>query len=798
MTNFDQRGDHLGDRLGNHLGDHRHLWQRLGPLPAAIALVAGIACAPALDRIGLGPSIRWVVAAACLLGTRRLPALALVAIAFAGAARGAVVHTLLPEGVVADDRIADRVLGTVEGPVVRTVRGSGARVGDLWVWADEVLVPGDRIAVTGLVRSPPPGRSLERFELSARQIEHHGVDLGLTARVWRWAAALQARAAARIDDAGGDPVARAALRGIVVGDRSTVPEDLDDRWRAVGIYHVLSVSGLHLAVVAGLVFALLRRLLAATPWGGRIHPARWAAPPSLVFAIGYTLVTGAQLATVRALIVIALMLIGAMIDRPIRLLDALGVAALLVLSWRPGDLFDPSFQLSFVAALTLALRPPSSRSGKPLGERLGGRLRARLVRWLWAGITTSAWIALTTAPITAFHFQQVSAGGVIGNLVLTPLVELIGLPLALAGVVIGPLGAPLIRIATWLVSVVDGAAGGLAHVTPVGHIAVATASVMAVLVALSLWLAARSTRSFADTVAWCALCAAWALARTPPDPGTLRVTFVDVGQGDGAIIELPDGDVWLVDAGGNASARDLTAASVPGATITRLLAAYGHDRIDLAILSHPHPDHYLGFASIGVPIVELWSAAEPDPVPPVRDGPGRALPSFGEIAAAHAARGTRLAHPPLGIVRAQAGVTLEVLAPRFVATEGGAAIEAADPVRTVNDNSLVIALHYRGRTLLFAGDVEHEGEASLVGAGLSHVDVVKVPHHGSPTSSTEALIVATHPSLAVISCGRANSFGFPAPAVLARWTAVGARVARTDRDGSIIVVVDAAGGLAVE
>ena len=149
-------------------------------------------------------------------------------------------------------------------------------------------------------------------------------------------------------------------------------------------------------------------------------------------------------------------------------------------------------------------------------------------------------------------------------------------------------------------------------------------------------------------------------------------------------------------------------------------------------------------------------------------------------------------------MRTQAGVTLEVLAPRFVRAEGGVAIEAADPVRTVNDNSLVVAIHYRGRTLLFAGDVEHEGEDALVGAGLGRVDVVKVPHHGSPTSSTEALIAATHPSLAVISCGRANGFGFPAPAVLARWTAAGARVARTDRDGSIIVVVDAAGGLAVE
>ncbi len=758
--------------------------RRFSPLPAAIALAAGIASAPALDHVGFPTPLRWALAALLVLGARRLPALAVAAVVVVGAAHGASSPVVLPTGVVADDRIDDRIVGVVEGPVIRTVRGSGAQVGAVWVWADELLVPGDRIAATGLVRSARD-HTVDRPELSARRIEHLGEDTGLAVRAWRWAAELQAGAVARIEDAGGDPVARAALRGIVIGDRSAVPASLDDRWRAVGIYHVLSVSGLHLAVVAGLVFALLRRLLAASPWGGRIHPARWAAPPSLVFAIGYTLVTGAQLATVRALIVIALVLIGAILDRPLRLLDALGIAALIILAWRPEDLFDPSFQLSFVAALTLALRPPLRRDG------------SRILRWLYAGVTTSGWIALTTAPITAFHFQQVSAGGVIGNLILTPLVELLALPLALAGVVLGPFGGPLIRLASWLVTLVDGAAGALVHVVPVGHIAVATAGAMCVIVVLSVWFASRKERTIHDLFLWIALCVAWSVARIPQDPGTLRVTFVDVGQGDGAIVELPDGAVWLIDAGGNASAHELATAAAPGDAITRVLAAYGHDRIDLAILSHPHPDHYLGLAAVGVPITELWSAAEPevgDAAVPRTGG----IPGFVEIAQGLAARGTRIVHPPLGIARAEAGVTLEVLAPRFQAAEGGPVIEAADPVRTVNDNSLVVAIRFRGRTLLFAGDVEREGEDSLIAAGVPRADVVKIPHHGSPTSSSSGLIAATQPVLAVISCGRANAFGFPSPAVVARWEAAGARVTRTDRAGSIIVVVDAAGGLAVE
>ena len=743
---------------------------RFGPLFAAIALATGIAIAPVLGRLSVPPAACWAIAALCLLAIRRSRSFVIAAVVAAGAAHGAQALPPLPPGVIADDAIADRIVGTVEGPVVRTVRGSGARVAGVWIWADELLHAGERIAASGVVRTDG-----DRRALSARSIEHLGEDLGLVARAWRWAAEVQSEAGARIDAAGGDPSARAALRGIVIGDRSSVSPELDDRWRAVGIYHVLSVSGLHLAVVAGLVFAVLRRLIAASPWGGRVHPARWAAPPSLVFAIGYTLVTGAQLATVRALIVIALVFIGMMLDRPLRLVDALGAAALIILAWHPADLADPSFQLSFVAALTLALRPP------PVIR--GGRIR----RWLVHGITTSAWIAITTAPLTAFHFQQVSAGGVIGNLVLTPLVELVALPLALAGIVLGPLGAPLIWIATQLVALVDGAAGVLAPVTPVGHIAVATATTMSVLVALSLWLATRANRTRLDVLAWAALCTAWLLARTPPALGTLRVTFVDVGQGDGAIVELPDGDVWIVDAGGNASARTLASAAAPGAAMTRVFAAYGHERVDLAILSHPHPDHYLGLAGLGLPITELWSAAE---IEPGARGRG-VLPSFGDLADALAARGTVIAHPPLGLVREQAGVTLEILAPRYEQ----ATLATADPVRSVNDNSIVLAIEYRGRRIVLAGDIEHEGEDALLATGVGRADVVKVPHHGSPTSSSAALVAALHPALAVISCGRANTFGFPSPDVLARWRAAGARVARTDKDGTIVVVIDAAGGL---
>jgi competence protein ComEC len=803
---------------------NRWMWRRVdraaaarsfGPLAVAIALAAGIAVAPALDRIGVAPGLRWLGAAAVVIAWRRAlrrrGALLLAAGLALGAARGARAPAVAPAGVTVDDRTADRVIGVVRGPVVHGPRGDGARLDTeaaaIWLWSEERLVPGERVAATGVVRTPrglrdpavPDRGDAARargaeLELTARRLERLGDAGGPAAvidRAWRWAGATQAAWARAIDEAGGDPIGRAALRGIAVGDRGEVPPALDERWRAVGIFHVLSVSGLHLAVVAGLAFGVLRRLVAASPWGGRTRPARWAAPPALVLAIGYTMITGAQLATLRSLVAVALVLIAQFFDRPLRLIDAIGVAAIAILAWRPADLLDPSFQLSFAAALTLALGAPAGAHGR--GVR----------GWLVRGLLSSTWVAIATAPLTAYHFHQVAAGGVVGNLILTPPVELIALPLGLAGAVLGI--APAIAAASWIVGLADRGAGLLAEVTPIGHVVIASAAAMAVLVALSLALAALSGHRDARFIAlraalWLALCLGWSLGRSPPPPGALRVTFLDVGQGDAALIELPDGAAWLIDAGGNPGARELAQAAAPGRAIDRVLAAYDHARIALAIVSHPHPDHYLGLAAIGAPIDELWSAE--DTGAPPRDrrpaAPRGAMPGFAAIAAGLAARGTRWSHPPLGVARREAGVELAVWAPRYQPTAGAPVECAADPVRTVNDNSLVVALRYRGRTLVFTGDVEAEGEDALVAAGLGAADVVKVAHHGSPTSSTAGFVAATHPALAVISCGAANAFGFPSPQVVERWQAAGADIARTDRDGAITVTIDAGGSLAVE
>ncbi len=761
------------------------------PLGVALALAIGIAAAPALDRLGVPVQIRWLAFAGLVPWSRRgVVALAATVVAF-GLARGARAPVRFA-GL--DDREVDRVAGVIGVPVVQTQFGYGAPLategGGVWLYADRALLPGQHVVATGLLRSPRGARGIGQpdraaalaargaeVELVAETLEVVTDEPDLVDRAWRWATDVRVAGGLAIEDAGGDAGGRAAMRGIALGDRADVPPELDANWRTVGIFHVLSVSGLHLAVIAGLAYGVLRRTIAAL--AARARPARWAAPPAIAIAIAYTMITGAQLATIRALVVVVLVIVAAAIERPLRLEDALGAAAIALLAWRPADLWDPSFQLSFVAALVLVLR--GAREG---GPRPTTRL-ARIRHWIASGMATSAWVGLATAPITAYHFQQVQLGGVVGNLVLTPVVELVALPLALGGLALG-LATP-VRIASDLVALVDRGAGLLAHVTPVGAIAVASPLMMAVLVALAIALAAWP-RPRGRLIVAVVLVAAWLGARSPPPVGALRVTFVDVGQGDAALVELPGGEVWLIDAGGEAGARDLAAQSATGRTVERVLRAYGHDRIDLAIISHPHPDHYLGLVALAadrVPIDAVWAVRELD------DGrPPRATPRFPSFETVAAALGAPIAHPPLGIVRTGV-VSLEVLGPRY------GELEAADPVRTVNDNSLVLALRYAGRTIVFAGDAETEGEADAA-AHLAGADLVKVAHHGSPTSSTAAFVAATHPRYVVISCGRANRFGFPSPAVVARWTAAGAHVLRTDREGTIAITIDAEGAIAVE
>ncbi len=770
-------------------------WAQAWPpwaLLAAVVVIAGV--------VRSAPRVWWPLA---------------VALAAAALAAHERVPAAPPAGVIVGDREPDVLTGWVAGPITTSRWGIGfvLDTGDATVWVtapDPSVLPGDRVTVRGRVSAPrgyrdpgaPDRRQIVRGRGADWEVHARGIDLLAAddrASAWRWPAQVARAASARVAVRGGDRHGNALVRAAVLGDRAGLDDEVEAAWRAAGVYHALSVSGLHLAVVALLAFLAVGRGWAAVGLGAWIAPRRAAAAVALPLALGYTLVTGAQVATVRAMVVVAVMLIGELCGRRARAADVLGLAALLVLGQRPSTLWDPGFQLSFVAAATLIVAA-ARREG---GAEIAPPWPWRAVRALGRTLATSCAVALATAPITAAHFHEVALGGVIGNLIATPLIELAAIPLGLGGVALAAIapvvGGVVIDLAVVIAGVTAWLVAALAAWTP--SLTLPPPSPLELVACAGLWSAwalgrlrpARGRAALAiAALAALGLCGSWALhAHRRGADDRLRITFLDVGQGDAAVLELPGGAVWLVDAGGSpgAAGDDLRAAARPGEIVARFLRTRRIDRVDVAIVSHPHPDHYLGLLAVAaaMPIDELWIAAE--------DGADDA--AFTPVRAWLEATGTRVVHPPLAAIEV-GDVIVRVLAPGYDPGDGVRAVATADPVRSVNDDSMVVALERAGRRVLFTGDLEEEGEALLAASGAELAsDVVKVPHHGSPTSSSAALVAATRPAYAVVSLGAGNRFGFPGPAVVARWRAAGTRILRTDQAGAITVSIDRAGTLAV-
>jgi competence protein ComEC len=265
-----------------------------------------------------------------------------------------------------------------------------------------------------------------------------------------------------------------------------------------------------------------------------------------------------------------------------------------------------------------------------------------------------------------------------------------------------------------------------------------------------------------------------ATRRAGASAGMLRVTALDVEQGDSTLVDLPDGRLLLVDAGG------FVGSPVdPGrAVLQPLLRARRRNRIDIAVLSHPHPDHFGGLSSAlsDVDVGEFWDSGQGE-----AEGAG---PAYAALLRELRARGVPILRPAelCGRPRAHGLATIEVLGP----------CPAFVPHRDANDNSLVLRISFGERAVLLTGDAEHLEEAELIRAHGSRLraDLLKVGHHGSRTSSTPAFVTAVNPTISTISCGVRNRFGHPHAETLATLGRKGVLALRLDRTGSVIWQTD--------
>lgn len=581
-------------------------------------------------------------------------------------------------------------------------------------------------------------------------------------------------------------------RALVLGEADLVADD-DEAFRKSGLAHLLAVSGSHLVLAVAAAAAALQAILARVPAiAARVDPGRVVSAAAALLAFAYADFAGGSGSAMRAAYMLGASMLARALGRRPTAERSLSLSLLAGACADPLVALDASFALSAAATFGLVfLAAPIERAAADVGRRVcprrvAGSLFGRAAGKLGAALATSAAAIVACAPVLAMMTPELPLVGLVANLVAAPLGELFALPVCLLHAIASPV--PAIESGAALVG-----SGALLAVRAVALDAAATGAVLvapdptppelAIAAALALVstlprgkgsrLSRRARVVLAGSLA-AGLVAAEAHARASGAPlGLLRVTVLDVGQGDAVLVDLPDGSALLVDAGGLMGSPVDTGARV----VLPALRARRREQIRVA-LSHPHPDHFGGLRAVvaRARVTELWDT-----------GQGRAEgagPVYASLVAKALVRGVPVVGPETlcGAPRSLGGATLEVLAPCPAHQTG---VDA-------NDNSFVFRITHGRRSALFVGDSERDAEHALVereGDRLG-ADFLKVGHHGSRTSTTQTFLDAVRPRDAAISSGVRNSFGHPHAEVLARLSAAGVRVHRTDQGGSVTWTTD--------
>lgn len=576
--------------------------------------------------------------------------------------------------------------------------------------------------------------------------------------------------------------------GMIIGQPGYLAPETRDAFMATGTVHILSISGSHLGMVGFLSFFLIRHTC-------RRLPARWllkisryvtstriAALGTVVPVTVYTLLAGAEVATVRSWIMIVVFLLAVWLGRPKRLLLSLACAALLITLHDPRALYDISFQLSYCSVLAIALVVRGSSDESENGLPPSRRIRERVGAWFTTYARLTGGITLATLPLVAYHFNQVAWLGLAANLVVVPLAGLLLVPLglgsalwvavtgntALPGASLNQAGFEFLSDVVHMLGRLPGAEWHVA--SPAWLSIVAFYGVLVLTIALP----AHHRIRLLGLVCVILLTAWWVWSpRLWGQDGSIRVTFLDVGQGDATVIELPGGETVLIDAGTRHETLDMGRSVVAPYLWNR-----GIFRLDHVIATHPQLDHVGGLPTVlrRFPVGHYWS-----------NGLTRHEPFYQKLQ-------ETLRHRGLSESIALAGQTiLATDACRFSVLNPTPAVpapleETTPTGATLNNRSVVTRLTCGPHSFLFAADAESSTLARLAEADASAgARTLKVPHHGANSSLHEPWIRRVAPEIAVISVGRRNPYGHPTQSVLQAYQQQGSRIFRTDRDGAVSI-----------
>jgi competence protein ComEC len=560
-----------------------------------------------------------------------------------------------------------------------------------------------------------------------------------------------------------DAISAAIASAVLIGDRTSLPDETREALQVAGTYHVIAISGGNIAILAGAVTLLLLLV------GIRGRHSAWVA---IAVLSAYAFAVTAGPSVWRATLMAILYFCARTIDQRTGVWQTASVAAALMVVIAPLDVRDAGFILTFGATLALV---EGSRVAASFTPQIGAR------RWIVASVLASLAIEIALLPVSATLFSRVTGAGLVLNLLAVPLmgvVQIAGLIVVLLAdvtQVAGPAGIVAHLAAKALVNsaeLVPFVPWSTARVSPPSGVVIVM--YYGAVMVMFLWRA-RTARAI-SLVVWVAATLVITGIVDPHLVGpngrarTLRLTMFDVGQGESVLIETPAGRRMLVDAGGMPFGGSF---DIGARVLAPALWARGIRRLDTLLVTHGDPDHLGGAGDVLADFTprDVWFGI---PVP-------NHQPSDDLLEAA-----TRL-DIPVSLRRAGE-----------IVTEDDIRIRVLHPPppdwerrRVRNDDSVVIEIVYGDVAVLLTGDISAQVEREIT-PRLTHapVRVLKVAHHGSRTSSSFDLLSAWHPQIALISAGRGNTFGHPAPEVLQRLATIGATVLRTDLHGQITMQTD--------
>ena len=626
-------------------------------------------------------------------------------------------------------------------------------------------LPGEQIEVYGKISLAEAARNEGQFDfrLYYRTISVHGSMYGTSFRVIggdpkpfaRGLQALRLRMGTILDQLL-SPQDAGIYRALLTGDKSAMDEDIRSLYQENGIAHILAVSGLHLSILGLGVYELLRRF-------GRSKAASGIVAALLIVAYG--ILTGCSGSALRAVLMLLLRFLGATVGRSYDMLTAMAAAALFLLWKEPFMLFSAGFQLSFLAVLAIGLSHALPAPKHPL----------------LAGLWLSFYLQLLTLPVILFHYFRFPLYGIFLNLIVLPLmgcviysgifgVGLFALSEKLATIAIGG-GHWILRLYTFLCT--------RCAALPYSSLLLGRPSMHSILLyyaALGFvtWtLAERKTSERSRLPLPCIVLPLTLsmLCLPAKQPQGLEITTLDVGQGDGFILRN-QGLVMSVDGGSTSDQRLGKNILVP------YLESQGIERIDLALITHCDADHYSGILYLleEEPKISIGELLLPRVA--VQDA------RYDALRDAAAARDVQIRYFGQGD-----SITLGEVKIRGYYPAGTAKLEAA------NDHSIGMLLHAPDFQMLFTGDMDEACEQQLLAAlweanaGYPKIDVLKAGHHGSHTSSSEALLAALRPDYAILSYGVGNDYGHPHAETRERLERYGVELLETGVMGEIRITV---------